>query len=63
MVDVGLSQAMWFEGPLLDEDDFQSSFLFPHKRERVIGRFGKVVEWDEHSLQNWVLHKENHGYL
>ena len=44
MVDVGLSQAMWFEGPLLDGDDFQSSFLFPHKRERMIRRLGKVVE-------------------
>ena len=53
MVDVGLSQAKWFEGPLLDEGDFQSFFQFPHKRERVIERFEEVVEWDEHFLKIW----------
>ena len=63
MVDVGLSQAKWFEGPLLYEGDFQSFFQFPHKRERVIERFEEVVEWDEHFPQNLVLHKEDHGYL
>ena len=61
MVDVGWSQAMWFEGPLLDGDGFRPFFLFPHRRERMIRRLGKVVEWVEHSLQNEVLHKEDHG--
>ena len=60
-MDVGLIQAMWFEGPLLDGDGFQSFFLFPHRRKRVIRRLGKVVEWVEHSLQNEVLHREDHG--
>ena len=63
MVDVGLSQAMWFEGPLLDEGDFQSFFRFPHKRERVIERFEEVVELGEHFLESLVLHREDHGYL
>ena len=63
MVDVGLSQARLFGGPLLDGDGFQSFFLFPHRKERVIHRLGKVVEWVEHFLQNLVLHKEDHGCL
>ena len=63
MVDVGLIQARWFEGPLLDGGEFQSFFPFPHRKERVIHRLGKVVEWVEHFLQNLVLHKEDHGCL
>ena len=63
MVDVGWSQAMWFEGSLLDGDGFRPFFLFPHKRERRIRRRGKVVEWVGYSLQNEVLHIKDHGYL
>ena len=61
VVDVGLIQARLFVGPLLDEDGFRPFFLFPHRRERRIRRLGKVVEWVEHSLQNEVLHIEDHG--
>ena len=60
-VDVGWSQAMWFEGSLLDGDGFQPFFLSPHRRERMSRRLGKVVESVEHSLQNEVLHIEDHG--
>ena len=63
VVDFGLSQARLFGGPLLDGDGFQPFFLFPHRRERMSRRLGKVVEWVEHSLQNEVLHIEDHGCL
>ena len=63
MVDFGLSQARLFGGLLLDEGGFQSFFLFPHRREGMSRMFGKVVEWVEHSLQNEVLHIEDHGCL
>ena len=52
VVDVGLIQARLFGGPWLDEDGFQPFFLFPHMRERMSRRLGKVVERVEHSLQN-----------
>ena len=61
MVDVGWIQARWFEGPLLDGGEFQSFFPFPHRKERVIHRLGKVVESVEHFPQNGVLHIEDHG--
>ena len=35
-----LSQARWFEIPLLDEGGCQPCFVFPHKRERKTHRFG-----------------------
>ena len=60
MVDVGLNQARLFGGPLLDGDGSQPFFLFPHRRERMSRRIGKVVEWVEHSLQSEVLHREDH---
>ena len=60
-MDFGWIQARWFEGPLLDGGEFQPFFLFPHKRERMIQRLGKVVELGEHALQSEVLHKEYHG--
>ena len=63
VVEVGLIQARWFEGPLLDEGEFLPFFLFPHRRERWIRRHRKVVEWVEHSPQNVVLHIEDHGCL
>ena len=37
------SQARLFEIPLLDGGDFQPFFEFPHRRERMIQRIGKVV--------------------
>ena len=44
---------------MLDGGGTRPFFLFPHRRERVIRRLGKVVEWVEYSLQNEVLHKED----
>ena len=63
-MDLVLSQARWFEIPLLDEGGCQPCFVFPHKRERKTQRFGveKVVELGDHGVQNLVLHKEDHGF-
>lgn len=63
-MDLVLSQARWFEIPLLDEGGCQPCFVFPHTRERKTHRFGleKVVELGDHGVQNLVLHKEDHGF-
>ena len=63
-MDLVLSQARWFEIPLLDEGGSQPCFGFPHMRERKSHRFGleKVVELGDHGVQNLVLHKEDHGF-
>ena len=63
-MDLVLSQARWFEIPLLDEGGCQPCFVFPHKKERKTHRFGveKVVELGDHGVQNLVLHKEDHGF-
>ena len=63
-MDLVLSQARWFEIPLLDEGGSQPCFGFPHMRGRKTQRFGleNVVELGDHGFQSLVLHKEDHGF-
>ena len=58
-----LSQARWFEIPLLDGGGFQPCFVYPHMRERKTQRFEleSVVELGDHGFQSLVLHIEDHG--
>ena len=56
-IDLVLSQARWFEIPLLDEGGSQPCFGFPHMRGRKSQRFGleNVVDLGDHCFQSLVF--------